>query len=361
MIRLVDRYIGRAAILGTLVVWLGLTLLFGLFFLLSELRDTQADYTSADALWVVILTMPRLAYQIFPVSALLGTLVGVGGLAASNELVAFRTSGVSRLRLASAAMGGTLLLTLPVIIMGEWLAPTAEQQARAFRLSEMVGQAIIGGTTGVWMRDGTDIVNIQAPILSADRGQQSLEFKDIVIYHFNQGANLEKITRAGSAAHQNSAWILEEVSEVRLSEAGALASQHDSLPWSTEVRPELLDAVVTRPKRLSVRSLLDYLDYLNTNGLDDTLYQSALWEKLVYPFTVMALVLVGMPFVFGQARSQNLGVRMFLGMVLGGVFMIFTRMAQNFGDVYQFPTLLSHSLPPLLLTIAAIHFLRRTA
>jgi len=224
----------------------------------------------------------------------------------------------------------------------------------------MVGQAIIGGTTGVWMRDGTDIVNIQAPILSADRGQQSLEFKDIVIYHFNEDANLEKITRAGSAAHQDSAWILEQVSEVQVGETGASASQYERLPWATEVRPELLDSVVTRPKRLSVRSLLNYLDYLETNGLDDTLYQSALWEKLVYPFSVMALVLVGMPFVFGQARSQNMGVRMFLGMVLGGVFIIFTRMAQNFGDVYQLPTLLSHGLPPLLLAIAAIYLLRRT-
>jgi lipopolysaccharide export system permease protein len=360
MIKLVDRYIGRAAILGTLAVWLGLTLLFVLFSLLSELRDTQADYTSLDALWVVALTLPRMAYQMFPVSALLGTLVGVGGLAASNELVAFRTSGVSRVRLASAAMGGAFLLTLPVMIMGEWLAPAAEQQARAFRLSEMVGQAIIGGTTGVWMRDGTDIVNIQAPILSADRGQQSLEFKDIVIYHFDQGVNLASITRAESAAHEDGNWELLQVSKVNFSESGALASQHDKQPWSTEVRPELLDSVVTRPKRLSVRSLLEYLDYLKTNGLDDSIYQSALWEKLVFPFAVIALVLAGMPFVFGQARSQNMGVRMFLGMVLGGVFMIFTRMAQNFGDVYHLPAVLSHGLPPLLLAFGAIYFLRRT-
>lgn len=360
MIRLVDRYIGRAAILGTLAVWFGLTLLFVLFSLLGELRSTQADYTSLDALWVALLTLPRMAYQIFPVSALLGTLIGVGGLAASNELVAFRTSGVSRLRLASAAMGGALLLTVPVMLMGEWLAPAAEQQARAFRLSEMVGQAIIGGTTGVWMRDGNDIVNIQAPILSADRGQQSLEFKDIVIYHFAQGENLHKITRAESAAHEGGAWQLEQVSEVVFDESGAVAGQHDRLPWSTEVRPELLDSVVTRPKRLSVRSLLDYLHYLETNGLDDSVYQSALWEKLVFPFAVIALVLAGMPFVFGQARSQNLGVRMFLGMVLGGMFMIVTRMAQNFGDVYHLPAMFSHSLPPLLLGMAAIYFLKRS-
>lgn len=359
MIKLVDRYVGRAAILGTLAVWLMLTVMYVLFSVLSELRDTQADYTSLDALWVVALTMPRMAYQIFPVSALLGTLIGVGGLAASNELVAFRTSGVSRARLASAAIGGTLMLTLPVMIMGEWLAPAAEQQARAFRLSEMVGQAIVGGTTGVWMRDGADIVNIQTPILSADRGQQSLEFKDIVIYHFDQGVNLEKITRAANAHHQDGAWELDDVATVSFSEAGALASQHKSQIWATEVRPELLDSVVTRPYRLSIRSLWGYLDYLKANGLDDSIYQSALWEKLIFPFAVIALVLAGMPFVFGQARSQSLGVRMFLGMVLGGVFMIFTRMSQNFGDAYQLPAMFSHSLPPLLLAFVAIYFLRR--
>ena len=121
MIKLVDRYIGKAAIQGTLVIWFGLTLMFMLFSLLSELRDSQNNYTTGDAFWFVALTSPRMAYQVFPVSALLGALVGVGGLAAGNELVAFRTSGVSRLRLAAAALAGTGLLTMLVVAMGEWV------------------------------------------------------------------------------------------------------------------------------------------------------------------------------------------------------------------------------------------------
>ena len=159
MVKLVDRYIGRAAVQGVLGVWAGMTLLFVIFSLLDELRDTQADYGMLDAFWFIALITPRMAYQVFPVSALLGALVGVGGLAAANELVAFRTSGISRLRLAGAALAGTLLLTLPVMWMGEWVAPPAEQQARAFRLSELAGDFIIGGTRGMWIRDGNDIVN----------------------------------------------------------------------------------------------------------------------------------------------------------------------------------------------------------
>ena len=133
MVKLVDRYIGRSAILGMLGVWIAMTMLFLIFNLLGELRDTRVGYSTLDAIWFVTLTIPRIAYQVFPVSALLGALVGVGGLAAANELVAFRTSGISRLRLALAALAGTMMLTIPVMIMGEWVAPAAEQQARAFR------------------------------------------------------------------------------------------------------------------------------------------------------------------------------------------------------------------------------------
>lgn len=360
MVKVVDRYIGRAALQGALLVWLALTLLFVLFATLSELRSVQNEYTSGDVVWYIALTAPRMAYQVFPVSALLGALVGVGGLAAANELVAFRTSGVSRLRLAGAALAGTLLLTVPVMLMGEWVAPPAEHQARSFRLSEMVGRAIIGGPRGVWMRDGRDIVNIQLPLLSADRGEQSVEFNDVVIYSFSELVDLRTITRAAAAYHDGGAWTLSEVSQVSFGPEGASVSRMESRDWATEVKPELLDSAVTRPQRLSMRSLVGYLDYLDENGLDDTVYQAAFWEKVIFPFTVIALVLAGMPFVFGSARHQNVGVRLFYGMMLGGLFIVINRMAQNFGEAYQLPAMLSQTLPTLALAVAAVFALRRS-
>jgi lipopolysaccharide export system permease protein len=360
MIKLVDRYVGRAAILGILLVWSGLTLLYPMFSLLGELGSLQNDYGAGDALWFTALTMPRTAYRVFPISALLGALVGVGALAASNELVAFRTSGVSRLRLALAALAGTLLLTIPVMIMGEWLAPKLEQQARAFRLSEMVGQAIIGGPRGVWMRDGPDIVNIQRPLLYADRGQQTVEFKSVVLYRFSGDVDLVSVTRAENAVHHGDSWTLENVARVDFSAAGASMTRFDRLQWATQVKPELLDSAVTRPALLSMDALWEYIEFLGENGLDDRVYQDAFWERAMYPFAVIALVLGGMPFLFGQARSQNLGVRLFSGMIVGGVYMIVSRAVQNLSSVYEFPAILGWSLPVLLLATVAVLVLRRS-
>jgi lipopolysaccharide export system permease protein len=361
MIKLVDLYIGRAALLGTVAVWLMLTVMFALVYLLDELRDVANDYDTIDALWVLVLTSPRLAYQSFPVAALLGALLGVGGLAAANELVAFRTAGISRFRLALAALAGSISITVPVMIMGEWVAPVAEQQARAFKLDQLVGQAIIGGPRGMWIREGADFVNIQRPVLTADRGQQSVDFKSVVIYNFSDEADLRAITRAESAVHNGSNWTLQNVGTVRFSAGGASETTADHMDWQTELRPELLDSAVSRPKLLSIRSLWDYMNYLGENGLDDTVYRFSFWEKALFPVTVLALVLAGMPFVFSQARSHNVGVRMFFGMMLGGTFMIASRSIEKFGSIYELPPVLTIMAPAALLIVAAIAILRRTA
>ena len=359
MIRIVDRYIGKTAILGILLVWVSLTALMMMFALLSELRDTTANYVTLDAFWFVFQTSPRLAYQIFPVSALMGSLLGIGSLASANELVAFRTSGVSRLRLAAAGMAGALLLTIPVMMIGEWVAPDAEQQARAFRLSQQVGQAIIGGPSGMWMRDGSDIVNIKRPLLTADRGQQSINFLDIEIHHFDGFAGLKKITRADTAYFDGDRWTLEGVSEIEIGESAVVSTKLERTPWVSGVKPELLESAVTRPPYLAIRVLWDQMKYLQRNGQSDAIYRSAFWEKILFPFTIIALVLAGMPFVFGSSRQHNLGFRMFIGMTMGGLFMLINGAAQNLAQAYTLPLAISTAMPSLILMAVAVLVLRR--
>jgi len=361
LIKHVDRYIGKTAILGILLVWMSLTILMMMFSLLGELRDTTANYGASDAFWFVLQTSPRLSYQIFPVSALMGSLLGIGGLASGNELVAFRVSGVSRLRLAAAGMAGTLLITIPVMAIGEWIAPDAEQQARAFKLNQIVGQVIIGGSSGMWIRDGSDIVNIRRPLLTADRGQQSISFQEVEIHHFDGFAGLKKITRADSAFFDGQQWTLEGVSVIDIEKTAITPTRVERIPWVSGVKPELLEAAVSRPFYLSIRALWDQLEYLQSNGLDDTIYQSAFWEKIMYPLAIVALVLAGMPFVFGSSRHHNHGFRLFIGMTLGGVFMLVNAAMQNLASAYSLSVAFSTMAPSLVLMIIAVTILRRSA
>jgi lipopolysaccharide export system permease protein len=360
VIKTVDNYIGTAAIMGILLVWVSLTALMMMFSLLGELRDTTGNYGALDAIWFVLQTSPRQAYQIFPVSALMGSLLGIGSLAGANELVAFRTSGVSRLRLAAAGMAGALLISIPVMTMGEWIVPGAEQHARGFRLSELSGQVIIGGPSGMWMRDRSDIVNIKRPLLTTDQGEQLITFQDVELHHFSSFSGLQKITRAENAFFDGEQWTLETVTEIKIGELDVVRRHFDRTTWDSVVKPELLQSAVTRPGYLSIQGLWGQMKYLQSNGLSDIIYRAAFWEKIIYPFSIIALVLAGMPFVFGSSRNHNLGFRLFIGMTMGGLFMLVNGAAQNLAMAFTLPVAISTALPSIVLTVVAITVLRRS-
>jgi lipopolysaccharide export system permease protein len=296
----------------------------------------------------------------FPVSALIGALIGVGGLAAANELVAFRTSGVSRLRLAGAALAGTLLVTFVVMILGEWVAPVAEQEGRAFRLSKVFDQAIVGGERGMWIRDGKQIVNIQLPLLADDQEQQYVAFRDIVIYTFDDQTALESVTRADSAVHDGQNWNLTNVSQLDLAQWGVAADSYPEADWDSNIKPALLDAAVTRPPYMSIRALFDQVQFLGRNGLDNRVYQAEFFAKIFFPFSVLALVLAGMPFVFGSTRQHNMGFRIFIGMSVGVLFTIVNGAMQNIGSAYGLHAAFSALFPSAIIVVLALLVLRRS-
>lgn len=357
--KVIDRYVGAAAFGGIALAWLAILLLILALNFFGELRGAEGDYQALDAVWFVLLSVPSAAYRVFPIAAVIGALLGVGALAATNQLVALRTAGVSRLRVAVAASLGGLLLLLPVVLMGEFLAPAAEQQARAFRLAQKAGRVNLGGVGGFWLRDGSDIVNIRRASLLADRAQQSVSYADLQIYRFNDSGRLEAVLSADSAAHTDGAWVLQGVRQIDIHADSAELTEYPRLDWPSEVEPSLLDAAVSRPVYLSMRDLWNFIGYLSENGLDARAYKTAFWEKALYPISVIALILAGLPFLFGGGRNQNLGIRVFIGVVIAAVYVLFSRSLQNVGAAFGLSSILVVLLPPLALSALAVLGLRR--
>ena len=125
-----DRYIGTQvffAILAVLGIILGLALLFAFIDELSDLN--KGDYGLGQVLWYVLLTAPRRAYEMLPMAALIGCLIGLGTLASNSELTIMRAAGVSIGRIVWAVMKPMLVLMLAGILIGEYVAPLTENQA----------------------------------------------------------------------------------------------------------------------------------------------------------------------------------------------------------------------------------------
>ena len=102
--RKLDRYIGSTVLLNIVVVAmiiLGLDLLFAF---IGELDDVEGNYSAMDALTYTLFTLPRRLYDMLPLAALVGCLIGRGTLASNSELTIMRAAGVSIARIIGAVM-----------------------------------------------------------------------------------------------------------------------------------------------------------------------------------------------------------------------------------------------------------------
>ena len=81
-----DRYIARnvlAAIFVVQVVLLGLDLVITY---INDLGDVEGGYSAFDVLIYLLMRLPHRFYQYAPVGVLIGSLIGLGSMATSNEL-----------------------------------------------------------------------------------------------------------------------------------------------------------------------------------------------------------------------------------------------------------------------------------
>ncbi len=351
--QILDRYIARSVAFSTLVVLGVLLTLFTFFAFMDEAgKIGKGDYGTLKALEYVLLTTPRLAYQLFPMCALLGATIGLGVLASNSELVAMRAAGVSLLQIVRSVMKVGLLFVVLTLIIGEGVAPAAERYAQTLRSVAISSKLTLRGKEGLWARDGDSFVNVRNLLPGERLGQ-------IFIFQRDAQHRLVNMVRAQSAVYRKGGWVLQGMVSSHISDQGVTSAQVAEAPWDTQLSPDLLNVVTVKPNTLSIFGLYDYVHYLQENGLDAATYEQALWGKVVAPLVTAVMVFLAIPFVFGPLRSVGVGHRILVGTLVGVGFYILNQMFTYMGLVFGFNPLLSALAPALLAFMAGYYMLRR--
>lgn len=351
--QILDRYIAKSVGYSTLLVLGVLLTLFAFFAFMEEAgKIGTGQYGTAQAFEYVLLTVPRLAYQLFPICALLGATIGLGMLASNSELVAMRSAGISLMQIIASVMKVGLLFVVLTVVIGEGVAPAAERYAQTIRSVAMSNKLTLRGREGLWARDGNRFVNVRN-ILPGERLGQ------IFIFERDEQHRLVKMVQAKSAVYRNEQWLLQGMVSSQISEQGVTATQVEEAPWQTNLSPDLLNVVTVKPNTLSIFGLYEYVKYLKENGLDAAIYEQALWGKIVAPLITAVMVFLSIPFVFGPLRTVGVGHRILVGTLAGIGFYIVNQMFTYMGIVFSFNPLLSALMPALLAFLAGYYMLRR--
>src|SRR4051794_18170197 len=129
--RTLERYLARQIYGATGFVLVGFLSLFAFFDLIGELGDLgKGQYDLRQVFSFVLLNAPAHAYELFPIVVLIGTLYVLSHLASNSEYTVMRGSGLSPARAALALGKIGLAFVVITFLLGEWVAPLADETAQ---------------------------------------------------------------------------------------------------------------------------------------------------------------------------------------------------------------------------------------
>lgn len=354
--KILDQYIARTVIGGTLMALLVLAALLAFVDFVSEVgkvgHPAFAGYGVMDVIMFVLLTLPKRMYEIFPTAVLLGSLLSLGALASNSELTVMRASGMSIMRIAASVLQAGLILVILVAFVGEVLVPISERKAQTLKASSLQQNISLGGHHGFWVRDGMRYVHV-------GEVYPDLHLGDLEIYELDRNRQLSRVTHAESARYINDTWQLRNIKRSVILDNEVTNETLAIDQWHELLNPDLFNVVTVRPENMSALDLYRYSQYLQDNELDASHYQLAFWIKVITPVSSLVMLLIAMPFVFGSQRSGGTGQRVLIGLLLGIGFFMVNRIMNHLGQVYGIHPLISAALPVILVAILGALAIKR--
>src|SRR5271163_3881264 len=157
-----DRYLYRTVLVYTFMAMAVLLVLGALVVFISQQGDIGVgNYSAGDAFLFTLLNMPQQTFELLPIGAMIGALMGLGNLAAGSELVVTRASGVSVWRIAWPVGLAGLTLAVMMYGIGEYAAPPLAQFAKREKTTDKLADVSFAGSSSAWVKDGNLILRVQ--------------------------------------------------------------------------------------------------------------------------------------------------------------------------------------------------------
>jgi len=345
-------YIARhviGAIFAVLLVVVGLDLVSAL---LDQLDDLNEHYTFGAILEYLLLTTPRRIYEFIPLSSRVGCLIGLGMLATHSELTVMRAAGFSTRRILLAVFKPVVVLAVFALILGQFIAPYTEQRAQSLKALAQAGGGALSSRYGIWHREDRLFIHINAV-------EPGGVIHGVTRYRFDESRQLVQSSYARIGRYEEGLWQLRDVNTTEFGEGLIRTRQQAQESWQSGLNPDLLSVIVVEPVDLPISGLWSYSSYLQAQGVNADTYLLAFWTKLLQPLAIMALVLIGVSFIFGPLRSVTIGQRVIAGVVFGLMFKFAQDLLGTASTVFGFPPFIAVLLPVLLCVLAGGWLLRR--
>ena len=352
-----DRYITKTLLSFTLIVLLIWISVYSFFNFLEEINSVgRADYTSFQAMKYIALKMPDVIYNHATAVILLGCVLGMGHLATTNQLVVIRISGISILKMTIFTIKIALYFVFFTIIIGEFIVPFSTAYAEKERSKALGISSVSSNQEGFWIKDGENFINVK-------KNLDGKLFMDVNIFQRSQSDSIKSVTSAENAKFDGNSLQMINSNIYNIDNSKDIDNiiikniKSHSKPVSFD--KDLIEDLKKSPEDLTTWKIIKQIKYLSDNKLRSDFFEVELYNRLIKPLTLVAMIIIGMLFIFGANRSTTLGRKVFFGVAIALSFELFARVSRAVSIGFEFNPVMISIVPTLVVLFVALAILVR--
>ena len=331
------------------------------FYLLVDVFERLDDFVEAgapmsSALAYFFLRIPRITYELAPISILLAGLLSIMLLSKHMELLAFRTLGVKPWKIILPLLFAAFSLSAVLVILQAFFIPKAIAKAQTIwqvDVKKNPPKGILHGnrlfylgnksiwTTELGSPDAHRLVNVQW--LSFNRDYEIIQFvaASEAVYSGNKWIFMHGLRRMGS-----------------VKKSMPLVKAFETLTLDLAEAPEDFVNIETPSEQMDMASLWKSVRRLKRSGYSTREQETVLWGQILYPLLGCSLLLVGLPLTMMRGRG-GLAIGLGLGLIVGFATWVAWSFALTMGKTGTIPAIAAPGIVHFALISTGLVLMKR--
>lgn len=300
-------------------------------------RFIRAGGAIDDILLFFVCKLPEMIGQTASFSILMTTLLTLGLLSRSSEVIAMRSCGVSLLRISFPMLALGLAASVLLLFNAELVVPKSYERMDYIERVAIKKQNVNAffKRNNIWFHSDTMI--LQAQMFEP----QTKVLKGVIIWTLDASMNPLSRIDAETAEFRDNRWkLIKPVLKDFGQGHGFTVRTAATMDLALNLKIDDLRVLDNNADNLSFNKLREYADNLQSGGYQAYRYLTMMHTKLAYPFAAFVMVILGVPFAIRNSRSGGIALGIGASIAIGFAYFVVNAVLLSYGR--------SGVLPPLV-------------
>jgi len=274
------------------------------------------------------LKIPFIVSQIIPICILMSVLIVFGLMARGNEIVALRSSGIRIYYLLKPVFIIGCILGILLFILSDVIVPITMAKSNQIWFKDVRKEStVITKEKNIWIKGNRSITHVKY------FNPKNKTINGVTYYKFDKNFRLIRRIDAKKGIFTKDEWMLYELMEqvFDTKKENYNITFYNNKIERLDLLPENLTKVSKKSEEMTFKELYAYIERVEAEGYDATIYKVDLYAKIAFPFICIIMCMLGTGLGARGSVKEGMPVVIAYGIGTAFVYWIFYSFCLSLG------------------------------